>query len=68
MCGYSVQNISSVVQVNKFIYTRGCIAAITELVERNMNLVAGACLVCAVVQVSIIFQINKKGENLLYDY
>ncbi|XP_074600323.1 tetraspanin-33-like [Brevipalpus obovatus] len=55
MCGYSVQNISSVVQVNKFIFTRGCIAAVTELFERNMNLVAGVCLVCAVVQLLAMF-------------
>lgn len=52
MCGYSVQNISSVVQVNKFIYTRGCIEAITEFFERNMNLVAAICMIAAVIQVS----------------
>lgn len=55
MCGYNVQNISSVVEVNKYIYTRGCIEAITEIIERNMNLVAGVCLGSALVQVFIKF-------------
>lgn len=54
MCGYNVQNISSVVEVNKYIYTRGCIEAVTEFIERNMNLVAGVCLGSALVQVSCI--------------
>lgn len=56
MCGYSFQNISSVVQVNRFIYTRGCIEAVTELFEKNMNYVAGVCLASAVVQVRIKFE------------
>ena len=51
MCGYNVQNISSVVEVNKYIYTRGCIEAITEIIEKNMNLVAGVCLGSALTQV-----------------
>ncbi|RWS15943.1 tetraspanin-5-like protein [Dinothrombium tinctorium] len=58
MCGYNVQNISSVVEVNKYVYTRGCIEAITEVFERNMNLVAMVCLGSAVIQVqysSILF-------------
>ncbi|XP_015791256.1 tetraspanin-33 [Tetranychus urticae] len=55
MCGYSFQNISSVVQVNRFIYTRGCIEAVTELFEKNMNYVAGVCLASAVVQLLAMF-------------
>lgn len=55
MCGYNVQNISSVVEVNKYIYTRGCIEAITEFIERNMNLVAGVCLGSALVQLLAMF-------------
>lgn len=54
MCGYNVQNISSVVEVNKYIYTRGCIEAVTEFIERNMNIVAGVCLGSALVQVSYV--------------
>lgn len=52
MCGYNVQNISSVVEVNKYIYTRGCVEAVTEMIERNMNLVAAVCLGSALIQVS----------------
>lgn len=52
MCGYNVQNISSVVEVNKSIYTRGCVEAMTEIFERNMNIVAGVCLGSAIIQVS----------------
>lgn len=55
MCGYNVQNISSVVEVNKSIYTRGCIEAMTEIFERNMNVVAGVCLGSAIIQVNFIF-------------
>lgn len=51
MCGYNVQNISSVVEVNKSIYTRGCVEAVTEIIERNMNIVAGVCLGSAIIQV-----------------
>ncbi|KAG9509239.1 Tetraspanin-33 [Fragariocoptes setiger] len=36
MCGNSIQNTSSVVEVNKYIYTRGCIEAFTEVFEKNM--------------------------------
>ncbi|XP_017493047.1 PREDICTED: tetraspanin-33-like, partial [Rhagoletis zephyria] len=39
-CGFNMQNISSVVEVNKDIYTRGCIEAITETLEPNMNMVS----------------------------
>ena len=52
MCGYNMQNLSSVVEVNKYVFTRGCLEAISELVERNMNLVAGICLGSALAQVS----------------
>lgn len=55
MCGNSIQNISSVVEVNKFIYTRGCIEAITEIFERNMNLAACLCLGCALIQLFAMF-------------
>ncbi|RWS25500.1 tetraspanin-5-like protein [Leptotrombidium deliense] len=55
MCGYNVQNISSVVEVNKYIYTRGCIEAFTEVFERNLNLVAMVCLGSAVVQLLAMF-------------
>ena len=55
MCGYNVQNISSVVEVNKYIYTRGCVEAITESFERNMNIVAGFCLGSAVIQLLAMF-------------
>lgn len=55
MCGNSIQNISSVVEVNKFIYTRGCIEAFTEIFERNMNLAACLCLGCALIQLFAMF-------------
>lgn len=46
-----MQNISSVVEVNKDIYTRGCIEAITETLEPNMNIVSAVCFTFAIVQV-----------------
>lgn len=49
-----MQNISSVVEVNKDIYTRGCIEAITETLEPNMNMVSIGCFVFAIVQVKTI--------------
>lgn len=55
MCGNSIQNISSVVEVNKFIYTRGCIVAFTEIFERNINLAACLCLGCALIQLFAMF-------------
>jgi len=55
MCGNSIQNISSVVEVNKFIYTRGCIEAFTEIFEKNMNLAACLCLCCALIQLFAMF-------------
>lgn len=55
MCGNSIQNISSVVEVNNFIYTRGCIEAFTEIFERNMNLAASLCLACALIQLFAMF-------------
>lgn len=55
MCGNSIQNISSVVEVNKFIYDRGCIEAFTEIFERNMNLAACLCLSCALIQLLAMF-------------
>lgn len=55
MCGNSIQNISSVVEVNKFIYTRGCIEAFTEIFERNMNLAASLCLGAALIQLFAMF-------------
>uniref|UniRef100_A0A6G1SMJ9 Tetraspanin-33 n=1 Tax=Aceria tosichella TaxID=561515 RepID=A0A6G1SMJ9_9ACAR len=55
MCGNSIQNISSVVEVNKFIYTRGCIEAFTEIFERNMNFAACLCLGCALIQLFAMF-------------
>jgi len=55
MCGYKVQNISSVVEVNKSIYTRGCVEAMTEIFERNMNIVAGVCLGSAIIQLLAMF-------------
>lgn len=58
MCGYNVQNISSVVEVNKYIYTRGCVEAMTEYFDRNMNLVVAVCLGSAVIQVIKIFNIS----------
>lgn len=51
MCGYNIQNLSSVVEVNQYIFTRGCVEVFSELVERNMNLVAGVCLGSALAQV-----------------
>ena len=47
-----MQNISSVVEVNKDIYTRGCIEAITETLEPNMNLVSAVFFAFAIIQVS----------------
>jgi Ca2+/H+ antiporter len=70
MCGYNQQNISSVVEVNKYIYTRGCIEAMTEIIERNMNLVAGVCLGSALIQVqclnlfSLFYDLNHMIRNL----
>lgn len=55
MCGNSIQNISSVVELNKFIYTRGCIEAFTEIFDRNMNIAAMACLSCAVIQLLAMY-------------
>lgn len=55
MCGYNMQNLSSVVEVNKYVFTRGCLEAISELVERNMNLVAGICLGSALAQLFAMF-------------
>lgn len=46
-----MQNISSVVEVNKDIYTRGCIEAITETLEPNMNFVSIVVFSFAIVQV-----------------
>lgn len=46
-----MQNLSSVVEINKYVYTRGCVEAISELVDRNMNLVAIVCLGSALAQV-----------------
>lgn len=65
MCGYNVQNISSVVEVNKSIYTRGCVEAMTEIFERNMNIVAGVCLGSAIIQVSVHeFQISSSESSI----
>ena len=65
MCGYNVQNISSVVEVNKSIYTRGCVEAMTEIFERNMNIVAGVCLGSAIIQVSAHeFQISSSESSI----
>ncbi|KAH9405051.1 Synaptobrevin [Tyrophagus putrescentiae] len=54
-CGFNMQNISSVVEVNKDIYTRGCIEAITETLEPNMNMVSIGCFVFAIVQLFAMF-------------
>ena len=53
-----MQNISSVVEVNKDIYTRGCIEAISEMIEPNMNLVSAVFFVFAIIQV------NQKKKNI----
>lgn len=50
-----MQNLSSVVEVNKYVYTRGCVEAMSELFERNMNLVAIICLGSALAQVDFLF-------------
>lgn len=54
-CGFNMQNISSVVEVNKDIYTRGCIEAITETLEPNMNIVSAVCFTFAIVQLFAMF-------------
>ena len=67
-----MQNISSVVEVNKDIYTRGCIEAITETLEPNMNMVSIGCFVFAIVQVKtipfkyFIFQYSLNYLKLLF--
>lgn len=48
-----MQNKVSVVEVNKDIYTRGCIEAITETLEPNMNLVSAVCFTFAIIQVFV---------------
>lgn len=68
MCGYNMQNLSSVVEVNKYVFTRGCVEAMSELVERNMNLVAGICLGSALAQVSDIFWNNTSEWYLKPHY
>ncbi|OTF72467.1 hypothetical protein BLA29_004155 [Euroglyphus maynei] len=55
MCGYNMQNLSSVVEINKYVYTRGCVEAISELVDHNMNLVAIICLGSALAQLFAMF-------------
>lgn len=55
MCGYGKGNISSVVELSKFIYTRGCIEAFTEIFDRNMNIAAMSCLSCAVIQLLAMY-------------
>ncbi|XP_054167406.1 tetraspanin-33-like [Oppia nitens] len=65
MCGYNVQNISSVVEVNKYIFTRGCVEAITEIIERNMNLVAAVCLGSALIQLLAMFLARSLQGQIL---
>uniref|UniRef100_A0A6P6Y595 Tetraspanin n=1 Tax=Dermatophagoides pteronyssinus TaxID=6956 RepID=A0A6P6Y595_DERPT len=55
MCGYNMQNLSSVIEINKYVYTRGCVEAISELVDHNMNLVAIICLGSALAQLFAMF-------------
>lgn len=65
MCGSNVQNISSVVEVNKYIYTRGCIEATSEFIERHMNFVAGACLGSAFIQLLAIFLARSLQSQIM---
>lgn len=46
-----MQNISSVVEVGKYIYTRGCIEAMSELIEPNLTTVSAVLVIFAVIQV-----------------
>lgn len=49
-----MQNISSVVEVNKDIFTRGCIEAITEKIAPHIPILAYVCIGIAIIQVSNI--------------
>ncbi|UXI20012.1 glycogenin-1-like [Sarcoptes scabiei] len=49
-CGFNMQNISSVVEVNKDIYTRGCIEAITETIAPHISVLAYVCIAVAIIQ------------------
>lgn len=48
-----MQNISSVVEVNKDIYTRGCIEAITETIAPHISVLAYVCIAVAIIQVCL---------------
>lgn len=55
MCGYHMQNSSFVKDASDKIYTRGCIEAIQEYVQRNLNLVAGIFLTVSFVQLFAMY-------------
>ena len=65
MCGNNVQNTSSVVEVGNFIYTRGCIEATSEFIERHMNMVAGSCLAAALIQLLAIFVARSLQSQIM---
>ena len=71
MCGYNMQNLSSVIEINKYVYTRGCVEAISELVDHNMNLVAIICLGSALAQVNLFifdFRFSYKINDFSSSY
>jgi len=55
MCGYQMQNASSVTNAAEFIYSRGCIEAIQEYIVRNLHLVAGIFLSVSFIQLFAIY-------------
>ncbi|XP_027193832.1 tetraspanin-33-like [Dermatophagoides pteronyssinus] len=54
-CGFNMQNISSVVEVNKDIFTRGCIEAITEKIAPHIPILAYVCIGIAIIQLLLMF-------------
>lgn len=65
MCGHNVQNITSVVEVGKYIYTRGCIDAAGEIIDSNVQVVAGACLGSALMQLLAIFLARSLQSQIM---
>ncbi|XP_054709618.1 tetraspanin-5-like [Uloborus diversus] len=55
MCGYQMQNASSVINASEFIYSRGCIEAIQDYVVRNLHLVGGIFLGVSLIQLFAIY-------------
>ena len=58
-----MQNISSVVEVNKDIFTRGCIEAITEKIAPHIPILAYVCIGIAIIQVSNIILFPSDHQN-----